>query len=237
MARTEGIKSLMGGFTASMLREMVYSGMRLGSYEFFKDKVYEASKGALSREGLALKLVGATIAASIGSSIANPADVVKVRMQAYYPEGRPYRHTAHAFASIWKEGKFRALYRGVEATTIRGIVLSTSQICSYDHIKQSLKRSGMMKEGIELHLTASLFAGLFCSITSNPVDVVKVRLMTDKHRQLHGVFDCIKQIMLHEGPLAFYKGFGMCWGRLGTHTIVSFLTFERIRLLLGIDPM
>lgn len=38
MARTEGVSSLMGGFTASMLRELVYSGLRLGSYEFFKDQ-------------------------------------------------------------------------------------------------------------------------------------------------------------------------------------------------------
>lgn len=38
MARTEGIRSLMNGFTASMLREIVYSGLRLGTYEYFKDK-------------------------------------------------------------------------------------------------------------------------------------------------------------------------------------------------------
>ena len=46
------------------------------------------------------------------------------------------------------------------------------------------------------------------------IDVVKVRLMTDKNRQLNGVFHCIKDILMHEGPLAFYKGFGMCWGRV-----------------------
>lgn len=38
MARKEGVGSLMNGFTASMLREVVYSGLRLGAYEFFKDK-------------------------------------------------------------------------------------------------------------------------------------------------------------------------------------------------------
>lgn len=37
MARTEGVLSLMKGFSASMLRELAYSGMRLGSYEYFKD--------------------------------------------------------------------------------------------------------------------------------------------------------------------------------------------------------
>ena len=101
-----------------------------------------------------------------------PLNVGLVRMQAYYPKGRPYRNTAHAFASVFREGSagkigtfasvqggLKSLYRGVEATTVRGIVLSTSQICSYDHIKQMLKRGGVMQEGLGLHLTASLFAG------------------------------------------------------------------------------
>ena len=38
MARKEGIMSLMGGLSASMVRELVYSGIRLGTYDFFKDK-------------------------------------------------------------------------------------------------------------------------------------------------------------------------------------------------------
>ena len=37
MVKQEGILSLTNGFTASMMREFVYSGFRLGTYEFFKD--------------------------------------------------------------------------------------------------------------------------------------------------------------------------------------------------------
>lgn len=93
-------------------------------------------------------------------------------MQAHYPQGRPYHNASHAFSSVFREGSsgkigtvasvkggLKSLYRGVEATTVRGIVLSTSQICSYDHIKQMLKKRGAMQEGLGLHLTASLFAG------------------------------------------------------------------------------
>ncbi|KAI0644406.1 mitochondrial carrier [Trametes meyenii] len=251
MARTEGVLSLMGGLSASMLRELVYSGIRMGTYEYFKDKLHEVSNGALTREGLPLKIGAASIAATIGSALANPADLVKVRMQAYYPDGNPYRNTRHAFASIYRDGAslavskgtspvsggLWALYRGVEATTIRGIVLSASQICSYDQIKQTLKRRGIMQEGVPLHLVASTFAGLFCSITSNPVDVVKVRLMNDKNHEFKGAFDCVRQVMVKEGLFGFYKGFGMCWARLGTHTILTFLIFERVRYLLGIEAM
>ena len=95
-----------------------------------------------------------------------------VRMQAHYPDGSPYRNMRNAFATVFREGMhhpswtghpllggIRAMWRGVEATTVRGVVLSISQICSYDHVKQTLKMNGIMKEGVGLHLTASVFAG------------------------------------------------------------------------------
>ncbi|KAH9832315.1 mitochondrial carrier [Rhodofomes roseus] len=251
MARTEGVLSLMKGFSASMLRELAYSGMRLGSYEYFKDVLYDQSRGALSREGIGLKVAAATIASAIGSAVANPTDLVKVRMQAYYPDGGPYKNMRHAFATIWKEGAapttasgpssmlggLRALYRGVNPTTVRGIVLSVSQICSYDQVKQVLKRRNLMQEGVGLHFVASMVAGLVCSITSNPVDVVKVRLMNDSEREFRGVSDCVRSIMTREGPLAFYKGFGMCWARLGLHTVLTFVVFERLRFLFGVGAL
>lgn len=247
MARSEGAMSLMNGLTASMLREIIYSGIRMGTYEYFKDSIYRVTSSSISGDSLTLKVLAATVAATLGSAIANPTDLVKVRMQAYYPQGSPYRNTRHAFQTVWHEGargetssivrSVRTLYRGADATTVRGVVLSVSQICSYDQIKQTLKRRGVMKEGLPLHFTASMFAGFICSVTSNPVDVVKVRVMNDKERQFKGISDCVRTILRKEGPLAFYKGFGMCWARLGTHTILSFVAFERLRSLFGIAPM
>ncbi|PIL33920.1 transporter [Ganoderma sinense ZZ0214-1] len=248
MARKEGIRSLAGGMSASMLREVVYSGIRMGTYELFKDKLHDASNGALSREGLPLKIMAASIAATIGSALANPADLVK---GASFLRPLPYRNMRHAFATIYRDGAqaaiaagtlsvaggLRSLYRGVGPTTIRGIVLSGTQICSYDQIKQSLKKRGVMQEGVPLHFVASTFAGFFCSVTSNPVDVIKVRLMNDKNHQFKGAFDCVRQIMVNEGPFGFFKGFGMCWARLGTHTILTFLIYERVRYLFGIEAM
>jgi len=93
------------------------------------------------------------------------------------------------------------------------------------------------QEGLRLHLAASLFAGLFCSITSNPVDVVKVRIMNDKTRQYRGIGHCVRTILANEGPTAFYKGFLMCWARLGSHTVITYLIFERLRGLAGVRPM
>jgi hypothetical protein len=200
----------------------------------------------------------------VRSAVANPTDLVKglssrrseshgvtdphtrtVRMQAHYHAGSPYRSTRHAFASVWREGGLRALYRGTDATTLRGVVLSVSQICSYDQLKQSLKRRGVMQEGLALHITASMFAGFICSVTSNPVgsfitpllfkicppgcctiglkcarvDVVKVRVMNDKDRKFRSVLDCVRTMLKQEGPMAFYKGFSMCWARVNFYLL------------------
>lgn len=48
------------------------------------------------------------------------------------------------------------------------------------------------------------------------LDVVKVRLMNDSGHVYKGVPDCVRTIMTREGPLAFYKGFGMCWARVSS---------------------
>lgn len=65
MARSEGALSLMNGFTASMLREVVYSGLRLGSYEYFKDQC--ATLSALQRNPLLIALSGYTMRHTVHS--------------------------------------------------------------------------------------------------------------------------------------------------------------------------
>lgn len=84
MVRTEGPSSLWHGLNASLMREFIYSGLRLGTYEYFKDRCVSflftserilKSKfrvhGAtgLTQDGLGLKAVAATIAATFGSYV------------------------------------------------------------------------------------------------------------------------------------------------------------------------
>ena len=42
---------------------------------------------------------------------------------------------------------------------------------------------------------------------------------------------------IHVGPLAFYKGFTMCFLRLWPHSVISLLVFEQLRKLSGIAPV
>ncbi|KZT52249.1 mitochondrial carrier [Calocera cornea HHB12733] len=245
LVRTEGPLALTRGMLAGVMRESIYGTIRLGTYEFWKTTWRRVSGGRLDEKGLTLKVMSALTSAVVGASLANPTDLVKIRMQAPYPPGAPppYRNTLHAFSSVYHEGGgtlaggLRSLWRGTAPTVARGIVISVSQIVGYDQCKQSLKMGFGWGEGLRLHLAASLFAGLFCSITSNPVDVVKVRIMNDKTRQYRSIAHCVSTIVRTEGPTAFYKGFMMCWARLGSHTVITYLIFERLRMWAGVRPM
>ncbi|SPO19892.1 related to mitochondrial uncoupling protein 3 [Ustilago trichophora] len=243
MVKKEGIKALWNGVTASCLRELTYSTVRFGLYETFKD--WYAKMLGVNEASFALKALSGISSGAIGSAFACPTDLVKVRMQAVRPTGQPpYRNTFRAFAHVYHEGSqsgitggIRSLYRGVGPTIIRAAVLTSSQIASYDQVKTMLKSNGVMDEGFALHFSASMVAGFVCSVTSAPFDTVKVRLMQDKSRQYKNAFDCLGKLIANEGPLALYKGFGMCWARLGSHTVISLILFERFRTLFGVKPL
>ncbi|EPQ31281.1 uncharacterized protein PFL1_01466 [Pseudozyma flocculosa PF-1] len=249
MLRDEGARSFFNGVTASCLRELTYSTVRFGLYETFKD-LYSDLLG-VSEQSFALKALSGITSGAIGSAFACPTDLLKVRMQANRPNGRPpYRNTFVGFAEVFREGArapgaggsafvggVKSLYRGVWPTTIRAAVLTSSQIGSYDQVKSMVKRAGLMDEGLPLHFSASLVAGLFASIASAPFDTIKVRLMQDKEREFKNAFDCVGKLIKNEGPLALYKGFAMCWARLGSHTVISLILFEEFRALFGVKPL
>ncbi|CUA75874.1 Phosphatidylinositol N-acetylglucosaminyltransferase GPI2 subunit [Schizosaccharomyces pombe 972h-] [Rhizoctonia solani] len=161
---------------ASVLREGIYATIRLGTYEAHKDLLYELSNGALTREGIPLKALSGLMSGAIGATIANPADLIKIRMQAHHnPPVPEYASITSSLRCVYNEGGgtlfggLRALWRGTSATVTRGAIVTVAQIGSYDHFKQVIKSHRLMDEGIPLHLTSSLLAGLVCSIASNPV--------------------------------------------------------------------
>lgn len=88
-----------------------------------------------------------------------------------------------------------------------------------------------------------LLTGLVCSISTSPIDTVKVRYMNQQfNAQGRGALyssaiDCAVKTVSREGPMALYKGFLMCWLRLGPHTMLSLMIFEKLRSFVGINPV
>ncbi|KAI5076102.1 hypothetical protein GOP47_0008167 [Adiantum capillus-veneris] len=232
IVRTEGVKALFSGVSATVLRQCLYSTTRMGLYEVLKQR-WAWKDGKLP----VVKKVGAgLIAGAIGAAIGNPADVAMVRMQAdgRLPrvQRRNYAGVGDALWRMMKQEGVRVLWRGSALTMQRAMVVTASQLATYDQAKESLARRRLLPPGIATHVVASCAAGLVASLASNPIDVIKTRFMNMTPGTYTGGLDCALKTIRSEGPLALYKGFLPTVMRQGPFTIVLFVSLEQIRHLL-----
>lgn len=245
IVRNEGIGGLYKGLLPSLMREGSYSTIRLGAYEPLK--VYFGATDP-AHTPLWKKICAGAISGTIGSAIATPTDLVKVRMQAqgklFDGEVPRYKSTFSAFKEIIQTQGLRGLYTGVGPTVKRAAILTATQIPSYDHAKHTILNAELMKEGPVLHVISSMIAGFMTALTTSPVDVIKTRIMNQKshgvahHERVYkNAFDCFLKTLRSEGPLGLYKGFIPNWMRIGPHTIITFFIFEELRHLIGMDPV
>jgi hypothetical protein len=172
------------GLASSVLREMSYSSLRFSLYNPAKALFMGADN---ADPGLVPKILSGGMAGMVGSSIATPTDVVKIRFQkeagmvgpaGVYTTGlhvgQPptYPSTPAAFAAIYRAGGLRALWVGWQPTVGRAACLAAAQLATYDHAKQVVKGREWMAEGAPLHVTASLAAAVNAAIFTQPFDTV-----------------------------------------------------------------
>eukprot|EP00818_Percolomonas_sp_WS_P002489 CAMPEP_0117448576 /NCGR_PEP_ID=MMETSP0759-20121206/7477_1 /TAXON_ID=63605 /ORGANISM="Percolomonas cosmopolitus, Strain WS" /LENGTH=282 /DNA_ID=CAMNT_0005240977 /DNA_START=226 /DNA_END=1071 /DNA_ORIENTATION=- len=201
--REEGFFVLAGrGLGAALSREVVYSGIRMGLYDPAK---YFVSRGKdASQIGFAEKFLSGAISGGIGSFVASPADLLKIRVQAVLPgQPLPYRNFVHGFSVICKKEGIPGLYKGASATVVRAVILTGSQLASYDTFKTTLIRDFEWEDAAPTHIVSSVVAGLITTTASSPVDVIKSRFMNDQGAYKN-VLDCFVKTVKHDGVFALW---------------------------------
>jgi hypothetical protein len=171
--REEKIAGLMRGVTPSIFRELSYSTIRIGAYEPIR---YALHEGTGSKSSPILKFLAALCSGFAGAFIANPFDLIKTRFQAILPNERTLIGSINkpvtmvgAMATVIKSHGVSGLYKGWEPTTLRAAVLTSAQLGSYDSIKNNfLIDICKIDNGFQLHILASLAAGLITTTAANP---------------------------------------------------------------------
>ncbi|XP_022775012.1 mitochondrial uncoupling protein 5-like [Durio zibethinus] len=236
--QTEGVTALFSGVSATVLRQTLYSTTRMGLYDILKQKWTHKETKTMP---LSRKIAAGLIAGGIGAAVGNPADVAMVRMQADgrlpLSQRRNYTSVVDAITRMSKQEGVTSLWRGSSLTVNRAMLVTASQLASYDQIKEMILTNGLMKDGLGTHVTASFSAGFVAAVASNPVDVIKTRVMNMKVEPgqkppYAGALDCAIKTVKAEGPMALYKGFIPTISRQGPFTVVLFVTLEQVRKLL-----
>lgn len=238
LVQQEGVAALFSGVSATVLRQTLYSTTRMGLYDILKKKWTDPNSGNLP---LVSKIAAGLVAGAVGAAVGNPADVAMVRMQAdgRLPpaQRRNYKSVVDAISRMARQEGIPSLWRGSSLTINRAMLVTASQLASYDQIKEMILEKGVMRDGLGTHVTASFAAGFVAAVASNPVDVIKTRVMNMKvepgaEPPYTGALDCALKTVRAEGPLALYKGFVPTISRQGPFTVVLFVTLEQVRKLL-----
>ncbi|KAL0581377.1 hypothetical protein V5O48_000641 [Marasmius crinis-equi] len=227
-----GFRSLYTGLTASLMRQMSYSLVRLGSYEEIKSRISQHHKPTTPEV-----LLAGCVAGGLGGIAGNPADILLVRMTSdpiKPPEKRyNYSNAVSGLFNLVKEEGFKGLTRGLGPNTTRAILMNASQVGSYDLFKQALLHKSIpiidyeLKDSLLLHSIASCLAGTVATTVCSPVDVLRSRVMSNSSD--YTAFQILKRSLEKEGPKFLFKGWTPAFIRLGPNTILMFVFFEQLK--------
>ncbi|KAL0279389.1 UNVERIFIED_CONTAM: hypothetical protein PYX00_000963 [Menopon gallinae] len=241
--REEGVLKLWTGITPALYRHVIYSGVRIVSYENIRDKLLQGDpekKFPLWKSAL----TGATSGA-VAQFLASPADLVKVQIQM---EGKrrllgfkPRVHsTWHAFTKIIQEGGLRGLWKGSIPNVQRAALVNLGDLTTYDTAKRIILRNTTLTDNHVTHVLSSACAGLVAATMGTPADVVKTRIMNQPTDECgrgllyKSSLDCLKKTISNEGLFALYKGFLPIWIRMAPWSLTFWLSFEQIRHTMGV---
>lgn len=122
-----------------MLRQATYGTIKFGTYYTLKKLASE--RGLLTdndgSERVWSNIICAAGAGAISSAIANPTDVLKVRMQVH-GKGTDQLGLLGCFREIYKYEGVRGLWRGVGPTAQRAVVIASVELPVYDFCKLQL---------------------------------------------------------------------------------------------------
>ncbi|XP_026318425.1 mitochondrial 2-oxoglutarate/malate carrier protein-like [Hyposmocoma kahamanoa] len=222
----EGFMALYNGLSAGLLRQATYGTTRLGVFNYLFDSYKERNQGVAP--GFVQKTMLGTVSGGIGAFIGTPTEVVLIRMTAdgRLPERqrRNYSSVFEALSRIVKEEGVLKLWRGAAPTVFRAMVVNAAQLSTYTQAREMMLVS--ISDGILLHFSASMVAGLVTAIASLPVDIAKTKIQNAAKGQSQ--MSVITNLIQNEGVLSLWKGFLPYYARLGPHTVLTFIFLEQM---------
>ncbi|XP_061654114.1 kidney mitochondrial carrier protein 1-like isoform X5 [Phyllopteryx taeniolatus] len=223
IAREEGVRALYSGIAPATLRQASYGTIKIGTYQSLKRLLAERPQD----ETLATNVLCGVLAGVVSSSIANPTDVLKIRMQA---QGRVIRGSMMGnFISIYQQEGTRGLWK-VQLRVRPGGGAGLQPGGRGPDADDESERSGFVPGNARLRAAGP-------SVPARQRDKRNTRRFSACTKSPNVSLGYLPQIRLHllaktwrsEGLVALYKGFFPNWLRLGPWNIIFFLTYEQLK--------
>lgn len=241
IVKNEGYSAFFNGLEPAIIRQIFYGSMRYGLYPLIKEFVnIKDNKYAFLH-----KLFSGLLTGAISSALANPTDLIKIRMQgaskkndnSKIKHSYRYKNFVDALLTIIKTEGYFALYTGVLPTMVRASVIAAVEMSVYETTKLYISEvMGYLPTSVIVHVLSAFIASCLSSFASCPFDMARSRLMNQpigKNGQgalYRGPFHCLYMSVKKEGIFVLWAGFWALLLRLAPNTILTFMIMEQLRM-------
>uniref|UniRef100_M1BEI9 Mitochondrial substrate carrier family protein ucpB n=1 Tax=Solanum tuberosum TaxID=4113 RepID=M1BEI9_SOLTU len=227
VVESEGLRSLYLGLAPSLMRSVLYGGLRLGLYEPSK----YLCELAFESTNILVKIASGAFSGAVATALTNPVEVLKVRMQM---NTRSSLGPIHEMRRIASEEGVRALWKGVGPAMARAATLTASHLRSvlYGGLRLGLYEPSKYlcelafeSTNILVKIASGAFSGAVATALTNPVEVLKVRMQMNTRSSLGPIHE-MRRIASEEGVRALWKGVGPAMARAATLTASQLATYD-----------
>lgn len=165
----------------------------------------------------ALPFVNGGIAGMVATTVIQPVDMIKVRIQlaGEGTAGGPKTSPIAVARNIVASGKVLDLYTGLSAGLLRQAVYTTARLGFFDTFMKTLTARAQEQGnaiGFKERATAGLAAGGIAAMIGNPADLALIRMQSDglkplaERKNYKSVIDALASIAKSEGVGALWAG-------------------------------
>lgn len=231
VVRNEGVLALWSGLGPSLARGLFFGGARLGLYTPIKTMLVPEGQPSLN-----MKVLSGSLSGGLAAAVTSPIELIKTRLQAAGNTPGAATSSIGVIRAVVQADGVVGLWKGAMPGLVRSAILTAAQCATYDEVKRIVVKTTGMKEGTGLHLTSSMIAGLVTTTITNPLDVIKTRMFVGGSTY-SGAVECAADVLKKDGLIGFMKGWSASYARLGPHTVIMFLTAERLRKYAGLQSL
>jgi len=235
LIKNDGFAALYRGLSAGLLRQVVYTGARLGLYDIFTEKAKSPGETKLPTYKVAACALGA---GGIAAVVGTPCDLSLIRMQADnmlpLEQRRGYKHVGDALVRIARTEGVTGLFQGWMPTAVRAMALNVGMLAVNTKAKDGLNELGI--KGQPQVFGASAIAGFFAAFCSLPFDFIKTQVQQMKPNAegkmpYTGPIDCAIQTVKNGGITRLWTGFPTYYVRIAPHAMVTLVMQDKVKKL------
>jgi len=183
-----------------------------------------------------VKFALSAIAGCSATTIIQPLDLVKTRMQVASPG--TFRHGGHAMTSIVSLEGPSKLYTGLSAALLRQVTYGASRLAIFNILLERANRGSDQPPSLATKAGCGLIAGAVGSTIGNPAEVCLVRMTSDgrlpvgQRRGYTGVGNALTRIVQEEGISTLWKGCGPTIARAAVLNMAQLGTYSQVKEML-----